>query len=84
MQLDIAWVVFLMWWLNQATTILTFASLLLVDTLNASCLHHVVAASLSAEYKSHQSPACPQQGGHCLEPEFLETLTDEEAWYYFW
>jgi hypothetical protein len=84
MQLDIFWVAFLTWWLNQVITVLSYGSELAADTLGASRLRHAVAASLAAEYEEHtEGRARPRQGGRRIDPEFLDSLTDEEARYYF-
>jgi hypothetical protein len=79
MQLNIFWVAFL------TITVLFYRSKLAADTLDTSRLCRTVAATLAAEYKEHSAGHVHlQQGGRCIDPKFLDLLTDEEAQYCFW
>jgi hypothetical protein len=84
MQLDLFGVSFLTWWLNQVLVVLSYGSELAANTPNTSCLHHIAAASLAAEYKDPQHNLCLWQGGHCIDPKFLDLLKDNKVQYYFW
>jgi hypothetical protein len=74
---------FVTWWLNQVMSVLSFASNLFPDVYDVNRLRHVAAASLVGAYEDYRAPARPRQRGHRIDPDLLDSMSDEEARYYF-
>jgi hypothetical protein len=75
--------IFVAWWLNQVISLLSFVLDISLCSFNVSRVRHIAAASLAAAYEDHRGDACPSQSGHRIDPDFLDTLSDEESRYYF-
>jgi hypothetical protein len=74
-------VLFFLWWLGIILNIVR--ALATLSPANLSRVKHVAAARLVEAYDRHRGKPRPKQGGERITPEWLESLTWEQATYYF-